>query len=355
MTRRAVTERGLIRSMRRLFQGGTGVRVGIGDDCAVLEPAAGRALLATTDLLLEDVHFRRRYAAPGDIGWKALAVNLSDVAAMGGRPRWALVALACPETVTSAEVLEFCDAMRALAVAHDVALVGGDTSASPAGWIVNVTVLGETIASPKLRSGARPGDLIAVTGPLGRSAAGLALLEAAPGERGDLVRAHLRPVPRVREGQALGEVDGVTAMIDLSDGLASDLERIAEESGVGARVELARLPIDAATHAAAARLALDATSWATSGGEDYELLLTVRPAALAEASAAASLTVIGEITAAGPVEFLSAEGRATAPPPGFEHFTGGPRPSAARAEAPDRRAAARPQLAASAARERTDR
>jgi thiamine-monophosphate kinase len=163
-------------------------------------------------------------------------------------------------------------------------------------------------------------------------------------------------VPRVREGQALGEVAGVTAMIDLSDGLASDLGRIAEESRVGARVELARLPIDDATHAAAARLATDATSWATSGGEDYELLVTVRPAARAEASAAASLTVIGEITAAGPVEFLSAEGRSTALPPGFEHFTGRPRPATARAEAPDRRAPARRRAAATrAAREQTDR
>ena len=357
MTRRAaVTERGLIGEMRRLFQGGAGVRLGIGDDCAVLEPTSGHALLATTDLLIEDVHFRRGYASPGDIGWKALAVNLSDVAAMGGRPRWALVALACPETVTSAEVLEFCEAMRALAVAHDVAIVGGDTSASPSGWIVNLTVLGETIASPKLRSGARAGDLTAVTGPLGRSAAGLALLESGTEGRGDLARSHLRPVPRVREGQALGGIAGVTAMIDLSDGLASDLGRIAEESRVGARVELARLPIDDATHAAAARVATDATSWATSGGEDYELLVTVRPAARAEASAAASLTVIGEITAAGPVEFLSAEGRSTALPPGFEHFTGRPRPSPARAEAPDRRVAARRRTAATrAAREQTDR
>lgn len=325
MTRTAVTERGLIREIRRLFQGGAGVRIGIGDDCAVLEPAPGRALLVTTDLLIEDVHFRRRYASPGDIGWKALAVNLSDVAAMGGCPRWALVALACPETVTCAEVLEFFEAMRGLAAAHDVAIVGGDTSASLSGWIVNLTVVGDIIASPKLRSGAQPGDLIAVTGPLGRSAAGLALLEATPGEQGDLARSHLRPTPRVREGQALGGIAGVTAMIDLSDGLVTDLEHIAEESGVGARIELARLPIDDATRAAATRLGVDATSWATSGGEDYELLVTVRPAALGEAMAAASLTVIGEITTAGPVEFLSADGRSRAVSPGFEHFARRPR------------------------------
>ena len=135
------------------------------------------------------------------------------------------------------------------------------------------------------------------------------------------------------------------------DGHDRPLRRPGQRSG-----ELARLPIDDATHAAAARVATDATSWATSGGEDYELLVTVRPAALAEASAAASLTVIGEITAAGPVQFLSAEGRATAPPPGFEHFSGRPRPSPAGPEAPDRRAAAHRRTASTGtARERTDR
>ncbi len=324
--REAVTELELIREMRRLFDTDGGVRVGIGDDCAVLEPSPGRSLLVTTDLIIEGVHFRRRYAAPGDIGWKALAVNLSDIASMGGRPRWALVALACPEDVAAGEVLEFCRAMRDLASAHDVAVVGGDTSTSPAGWIVNVTLVGETIASPKLRSGAHPGDLIAVTGPLGRSAAGLALLEADPGERGDLVSAHLRPVPRVREGQALGAIAGVTAMIDLSDGLATDLGHIAEESGVGARVELARLPVDEATRAAARRLSIEAASWAASGGEDYELLLTVTPAALGEAEQAAPLTVIGKITPPGPVEFLDRDGRPAAVSAGFEHFVRRPPP-----------------------------
>ena len=171
MTTRA-TERRVIEIIRHASPGGAGVRVGIGDDCAVLEPSAGRLVLATTDLLVEDVHFRRRYATAADVGWKSLAVNLSDIASMGGRPRWALVALACPEGVTVEEAEAFFTGLLELARAHDVAVVGGDTSASPRGWIVNVTLLGEAAPASVLRSTAKSGDVIAVTGALGRAAAG---------------------------------------------------------------------------------------------------------------------------------------------------------------------------------------
>jgi len=324
--------------MRRLFDTGPGVRLGIGDDCAILDASPGRPLLVTTDLLVEEIHFRRRYATPADIGWKALAVNLSDVASMGGRPRWALVALACPADVSRGDVLDFCAGLRELASIHGVSIVGGDTSAAPAGWIVNVTLIGEALDTPKRRSGARPGDLIAVTGFLGRAAAGLALLERSPRERGELVAAHLRPVPRVLEGQALGAIPGVTAMIDLSDGLATDLGHVVEESRVGARVELARLPVDEATRAAGRRLSTDATSWATSGGEDYELLVTLTPTALGSASRRVALTVIGEVTATGSVEFLSPDGQAVQVAAGFDHFAplGRARHTAAHAPEPPR-------------------
>ncbi len=328
-------ERGLIRRIRHTIgSGGPGVRVGIGDDTAVLQPTPGAWLLATTDLLLEDVHFRRRSAGPADVGWKAMARNLSDIAAMGGTPRFALVALACPEETEVEEVDLFYEGLTA-AAPHGVRVVGGDTAGSPAGWIVNVTLLGEMPGQPRLRSDALPGDVILVTGTLGRSAAGLAVLEAGrrphlPGDvLDDVLGAHLRPLARVAEGQWLGTRGDVHAMIDLSDGLTTDLGHIALESGVAARVELPRVPVAASARAVAEALGLDPLELATSGGEDYELLFTAeRSAAEAIASGlraatGAAVTVIGEVIAGKPaVEFLDAAGRAVEVGPGYEHFHG---------------------------------
>jgi thiamine-monophosphate kinase len=333
----AATERRLIEIIRRAARRAPAVRVGIGDDCAVLEPTAGSLLLATTDLLIEDVHFRRRWATPADIGWKSLAVNVSDVAAMGGRPRWGLIALACPEAVTLDEAEAFYAGVQALATEHDVVIVGGDTSTSPRGWIINVTLLGEAVRAPLLRSTARVGDVIAVTGSLGRSAAGLALLEADSGAAGvggdarvEATSAHLRPRPRSREGQWLSEAGGVTSMIDLSDGLATDLGHLCEESGTGARVDLGRIPVDSSVYAVAKALGRDALAWASGGGEDYELLLTTSPDAfdrLATGLARATgttLTAVGRMSgAAEGIQYLDAEGHTVSVGPGFEHFVSG--------------------------------
>jgi len=301
----------IIRLIRRTVERSPSERVetGIGDDTAVLLPQPGARLLATTDLIVEDVHFRRAWASPFDIGWKAMAVNLSDIAGKGGHPVWALVGLALPAPADPAEVESLYEGMRQAAAPHGVAIVGGDTSVSPRGWFVNVTLLGEHLGVPRLRSAAKPGDAVAVTGTLGRSAAGLAALEAG----------------RAR----LGAAAAVHAMMDCSDGLATDLAHICRESGVGARVELDRLPVDPAAREVAVALGADALSWATSGGEDFQLLLTCDPASvdalrdgLVRATGTA-LTVVGEIEALEKsVIFLGAGGLRVAIPAGYEHFSG---------------------------------
>lgn len=338
MTRERITERRAIQSIRRMTaEKFAGVRVGIGDDAAVLEPKNGALLLATTDLLIEGTHFRRRYAEPADIGWKALAVNLSDIAAMGGRPRWALIALACPADTSLAEVDAFYEGVLTLAAEHQVAVVGGDTAASPTGWIVNVTLVGDVVGTPLLRSTAKVGDAIAVTGTLGASRAGLAIfsLPAPPAALpsaivAEVTAAHLRPRPRVREGQWLAAAGGVTAMIDLSDGLATDLGHIVEESAVGARVDLERVPVSESVRHVAHALGHDALAWGTSGGEDYELLLTCEPHALArlrrglEEATGTPLIALGEIASAQDgIRFVDAQGCTVPAAPGFEHFITG--------------------------------
>ena len=309
-----------------------GVVVGIGDDCAVLATTPDARLIATTDLLVEDIHFRRRYAEPADVGWKALAVNISDIASKGARSRWALVALACPPSITPDEIDAFYEGLLALARDHGVAVVGGDTSSSQAGWFVNVTLLGEA-TRPVLRSTARPGDVVAVTGTLGRSAAGLAVLERDHAPAGvdaatlaEMTAAHLRPRPRAAEGRWLGAADGVTAMMDLSDGLATDLPRLCVESGVGAVVRIDAVPIADGTRRVAAAVDRDPLAWATGGGEDYELLVACAADAfprVADGLARATgttLTRVGNVERGAGVRFVDGRGRAVEVARGFEHF-----------------------------------
>ena len=325
----------LVRLIRTLVRRrAPGLLTGVGDDCAVLETREGASLLATTDLLVEDVHFRRRWAEPADIGAKALAVNVSDIAAMGGTPRWALIGLGCPEGTGSDEIEAFYEGALAVADAHEVVIVGGDTSSSPAGWLVSVALLGDAVF-PVLRSTARPGNVIAVTGTLGQAAAGLAVLERETAPRGvdaspldEVTAAHLRPRPRVDEGRWLAGAGGVTAMMDLSDGLAIDLARLIAESGVGARVDVEQLPIAPATRIVADALEIDPVDWATGGGEDYELLVVCDPTALERLRAGLAqatgtkLSAVGEITAGSGTRWLDGRGRSVAVAPGFEHFRG---------------------------------
>jgi thiamine-monophosphate kinase len=307
------------------------VLLGIGDDAAAVR-WAGSILLLTTDTLIEDVHFRRATASLVEIGAKALAVNLSDIAAMGGDPRFALLALAAPATLPVAQADQLVSGILEMAGAHRVGLIGGDTCASPDRIVVTITVAGSVDGEPLTRRGARPGDLVLVTGSLGASAAGLAALERGPLPLADhvvgsVLAAHRCPAPRVAEGRLIRASGAATAMIDLSDGLAVDLGHIAAESGVGAEVALAALPVGPPTRAVAEALGEDAGQFAARGGEDYELLFTVRPDAAADlarqvtAETGTPVTVVGRVTPAGRgVRFLDGAGAPVRLRAGFEHF-----------------------------------
>lgn len=307
------------------------VALGIGDDAALLDVPAGRQLVACTDTLVAGVHFPLA-TTPRDIGWKALAVNLSDLAAMGAEPRWALLAL----TLTKDDpqfVEALAEGFAALAKEHGIALVGGDTTEGP--LAVTVTALGTLVPGAALRrDGARAGDVLFVTGPLGDAAAALQLLRgsgAATRERhasagtgrGSLLVRLNRPQPRIAAGLALCGI--ASACIDVSDGLLADLGHLCAASGVGAEVDAAALPISAALadtfDAGACR------AFALSGGDDYELCFTAPAAcegAVAEALAAGGCgaTRIGRIVAARGVRVLDANGSVVPTPrAGWEHFS----------------------------------
>ncbi len=237
---------------------------GIGDDCAVLPVADGDALLFTADLLNEGVHFLRRATSARELGGKALAVNLSDIAAMGGRPVATLLSLALPPDAGETWAEEFMEGYRALSERYGVALVGGDTTRSGQGITINVTAIGRApLSCIKRRSAARPGDVLFTTGALGASGAGLRDLLAGRLDTPAAVE-HRNPRPQVEEGLWLGMRREVHAMMDLSDGLASDLRHILDRSGVGAEVLLERIPVAEGSD----------LQTAACGGEDYKLLLT---------------------------------------------------------------------------------
>jgi thiamine-monophosphate kinase len=319
-------EFGLIDRISRKAHLSHSVRIGIGDDAAAIEPGAGLLTLVTTDMLVEGVHFDLDYSDPITLGRKSLAVNLSDIAAMGGVPRHFLVSMAVPGETPVEFMDAFFEGMVSLGDDFGVSLIGGDTSSSPRGLVVSITVMGEQ--TPDLvvtRSGARPGDLIWVTGTLGDSALGLALLKKGTGE-GGAVRRHLDPIPRVREGIRLAEGRLASAMIDISDGLLADLGHILELSRVGARICLGRLPLSDDFLAKRDLAGEDLFSLPLGGGEDYELLFASSPentsaiqTAMAETGTAC--TTIGEITSLPGLSIVAENGEEYLPEKqGYNHF-----------------------------------
>lgn len=311
---------------------------GIGDDAAIIRETSGRNTLVTSDLLVEDVDFHRDTTTPHYLGHKALAVSLSDIAAMGARPRWAIVSLGVPDDIWNSDFVdEFYEGFFALADRYDVSLIGGDVSRTPDKILIDSTVLGQCEnGQAVLRSGAKPGDLIFVTGSLGGSAAGLRLLargarvpEAESGDaEGHALRQlslrHLRPDPRVGWGLVLGEEKLASAMIDISDGFSSDLHHACRESGVGATIDSARLPIDPLVVEICGRRALDPLLLALHGGEDFELLFTVPRENLSRLPRRVDgipITQVGEIkTAAEGIRLAEGTHVWDLEPRGWEHF-----------------------------------
>lgn len=295
-----------IDSLRRRFG------AGIGDDAAVIRTSAEKEIVITADLLVEDIDFRRTTAPAMLLGHKALAVSLSDVAAMGARPRWSLVSIGVPDDVWQTEFVDqFYEGLANLASRYDVQLIGGDTSRTNEKIVIDSIVLGEANAGKVVkRAGAQPGDQIFLTGSLGGAAAGLRLIERGAhlaeqnladddSQKIDhVLLRQLRPDARVGWGMVLGEERLATAMIDISDGLSSDLNHLCTASGVGALIESSLLPIDHQVVELCGRRALDPLQLALHGGEDFELLFTVRAgdvARLPRRVDGVEITRIGEV------------------------------------------------------------
>ena len=332
-----VNEDDLVRTIRRLVSADVpGVRQGIGDDTAVVT-MGDRDILLTTDMLVEGVDFDREIASARDIGYRAMAANLSDIAAMGGGPRFGLVALGMPATTEARFVVELFGGLREAADEHAAAIVGGDLSSSDR-VVISITVTGEAPpGGAVLRTGARAGDRVVVTGRLGAAAGGLRLLREGPravadartaGWGSDLVQAFLRPAARVGEGQILAR-SGATAMMDVSDGLARDLGRLCDSSSVGAVVWLDAMPVAPGLRALESIADVDPIGLALGGGEDFELLAAL-PADRFDAATetlverfGTSLTEIGEFRSGSGVVTESSRGAGDVTPlepVGWDHF-----------------------------------
>jgi thiamine-monophosphate kinase len=298
----------LIDWIRRRSRFGRDVVVGIGDDCAAVR-CGNSTVLLTTDAVLEGTHFSFRKITPFQAGWKAIASAVSDIAAMAGTPRYALAAVALPADASMKFARQLYDGMRAAADRCGVGIVGGNVASWRGKLAVTVSVFGEVEGRPITRGGAKVGDAIFVTGELG----------------GSLLKRHVEFLPRISEALALRKAANIHAMIDVSDGLAADLHHVVEESGVGAVVYEASLPISEDARKMARRDKRPAAAHALGDGEDYELLFTVsrRDAErlIASPPFATNLTCIGEIVRRGFYLKKRRGGRATLKPAGYEHFT----------------------------------
>lgn len=305
--------------------------VGIGDDCAITPLSETDSQIVTTDLLIEGTHFLLNKITAFELGQKSLAVNLSDIAAMGGTPLSAYISLGIPEKLDIDWLKEFYEGLSFLAKESKTPILGGDTTRSQNDLIINIAVIGKIEnKNLKLRSGAKTGDLICVTAPLGESACGLNFILrnlpiSRPAERA-MYRAHNLPRPHLAEGRFLGKQIGVTSMIDVSDGIDSDLRRIMEQSHVGAKINLEQIPISDLMEEVCGDYGWKATTLAATGGEDYCLLCTVDPEDYQDIATnfkkkfRSDLYTIGKITANNTLEYVLNDKPINLNKSGFDHF-----------------------------------
>jgi thiamine-monophosphate kinase len=322
-------EFGLIGVFRRMLEeGGEGVRMGLGDDAAILDTGGDSLLAFTADMLLEEIHFDLDLTDAFSLGYKSLTVNLSDLAAMGGRsPAWAVLSVGIPSGLSLETIEELYRGLKQAADRYGCSLVGGDTVRSPDRLVINVALLGTVEKKGLLtRAGGRPGNVLMLTGEVGASALGLAALQKGRGARkkySRYVEKHLRPEPRLDLSATLAS-RGVTAAIDISDGLLQDLEHICEESRVGAALEIERIPFPRDAREAAAALGVDFLPLALGGGEDYELLLAVEAERAEELEKAGAARAIGLLEEGTDIRVLDAGGgEMDIASTGWDHFRGG--------------------------------
>jgi len=318
-----VGEFGFLRRLLDRLPVGAGVMVGPGDDCAVVE-AGSRRILITTDALVDEVHFRRSWMSSRQLGRKAYLVNASDIAAMGGRPRFCVISIGVPPDFPVRDLSEIHRGIAVAASETGASVVGGNLARADA-LFVSLTLIGDAPRRPLRRRGARPGDALFVTGDLGQAALGLRRLLRNDRERGPAVRRFCEPIPRLTAGAMLTRHRLASAAIDISDGLLQDLGHLCEASGVGARVEAELLPCRAVVRAAGDALAL-------TGGEDYELLCAVPAENLARVERLKSrfgcrFTRIGQLMAIGDgIQVVDRHGKPmTLTRTGFDHFSRGGR------------------------------
>lgn len=320
----------LVAAIAELADGATSrILIGIGDDAAVWQPARSERSVISTDALVEGVHFSREWMSPDHIGWRAMAANLSDLAAMGARPRLGTVALGIPQNWSSQALLECYAGIARCARAYGLAIGGGDLVRAPV-LTIAITVVGEVRATHcKTRSGARAGDVFAVTGALGASRAGLDVARGAvrldDTDAAAALAAHCTPEPRITMGRWLGASAHVHAMMDCSDGLSTDLARMAGASRVGARLD--RMPVAASATAAAAALGVEPIAYALAGGEDFELLVAIEPRAFAHLARrfhtrfGRTLERLGEARADERIVMVNQGREEPIPRSGWDHFS----------------------------------